>query len=216
MNVRITLSFLMFVALVTLAATVHADADADSKRWYKEGTKHYNLGEFDEAIKAYKEGYDAKPDPVFLFNIAQSYRLWKKPEQAIFFYKSFLRNAPEAPNHAEVERRIQELQQELDQSGNNASTAPAPREVGPPPPPTQSPTAPPPPLPTVNQPAVREADGSAIQATSTEPQKPEPIYKQLWFWGAIGAVAVGAIVIIAASSGGNTEPKSDFPAVKVF
>lgn len=216
MTVSNTLSSLVFVGLVTMVATAHADADADSKRWYKEGTKHYNLGEFDEAIKAYKEGYEAKPDPVFLFNIAQSYRLWKKPEQAIFFYKSFLRNAPEAPNHAEVERRIQELQQELDKNGSSSTREVAPPPPLPPPPSSQNPSPPPAPLPSVSPPEVREPDGSAIQASATEPEKADPIYKQLWFWGAIGAVAVGAIVIIAASSGGDSKPKSDFPTVKVF
>jgi hypothetical protein len=42
----------------------------------------------------------------------------------------------------------------------------------------------------------------------TAPQKDQPIYERWWFWTAIAAFAVTAVVIVATSSGPNT-PKTD-------
>ncbi len=52
----------------------------------------------------------AVPDPVFLFNIAQCHRKMGHDKEAVDFYKSYLRNAPNAPNRADVQKRIQELE----------------------------------------------------------------------------------------------------------
>ena len=38
------------------------------------GRRYYDLGQFDKAIEAWQQGYDQKPDPGFLYNIAQAYR----------------------------------------------------------------------------------------------------------------------------------------------
>jgi len=207
------------VLLSAAGGTAHAaDADAESKRLYKEGTKQYNLGEFEEAVKAYKSGYDAKPDPVFLYNIAQAYRLWGKPDKAIFFYKSFLRNLPEAPNRAEVERRIGEMQTDIDKQNAKAHE---PASVSPPLPsattPTVAPVAPPAPLPMAAPlPLPEQTDGATLTQTASTPPD-DAVYKQWWFWTALGAVALGTVAVIAVSSGGgNAAPKADFPAKKVF
>jgi hypothetical protein len=210
---------LVCVLLSAAGGTAHAaDADADSKRLYKEGTKQYNLGEFEEAVKAYKSGYDAKPDPVFLYNIAQAYRLWGKPDKAIFFYKSFLRNLPEAPNRAEVERRLGEMQTEMDKQNAKANE---PAAIAPPLPaantPAVAPVAPPPPLPMAAPlPLPEQTDGATLTQTAS-PADDGAVYKQWWFWTVLGAVALGTVAVIAVSSGGgNAAPKADFPAKKVF
>ena len=194
-------------------ATVHAaDTDAESKRLYKEGTKRYNLGEFEEAIKAYKSGYDAKADPVFLFNIAQAYRLWNKPDKAAFFYKSFLRNLPEAPNRSEVERRIAEMQTAIVGQKTSAAQPPPLSDAAP-----QLSAPPPAPMPMAAPPALPEqTDGTSLSQNAAE-STGGPVYKQWWFWTALGAVALGTVAVIAVSSGGSkSPPKSDFPAVSVF
>ncbi len=86
-----------------------------------------------------------KPDAVFLYNIAQSFRLSRGYDDALFFYKSYLRNAPEAENRAEVERRIAEMQLAVDQQ--NASAKPPNEVVAPdgskPPAPDPAPDKPP-------------------------------------------------------------------------
>src|SRR5262249_37006264 len=70
---------LLALVAVLLAGVPHATAaetgSETAKRYFEEGTKHFQLGEFDEAIESYRAGFKAKSDPIFLYNIAQAYRL---------------------------------------------------------------------------------------------------------------------------------------------
>ncbi len=76
---------------------------------YQEGITHYNLGEFDPAIEKFKAAYALTGAPGLLFNVAQAYRLKKDYEQALYFYKTYLRLDPDAPNKGDVEARIAEM-----------------------------------------------------------------------------------------------------------
>ena len=46
--------------------------------WYEEGSNQYNLGNFDRAIDAFKQGFALEADESrkanYLYNVAQSYR----------------------------------------------------------------------------------------------------------------------------------------------
>ena len=87
-----------------------ADAAAKSKEHFTQGTRHYELGHFQEALTEYEAAYMEVPDPAFLFNIGQCHRKMGHDKEAISFYKSYLRNAPNAPNRADVQKRINELE----------------------------------------------------------------------------------------------------------
>lgn len=62
--------------------------------WYKEGETQYNLGDFDRAADAFKQGYALEAvetkKPAYLYNVAQAYRQGKKCKDAGFFYKRYL------------------------------------------------------------------------------------------------------------------------------
>jgi hypothetical protein len=65
-----------------------------AEEWYKEGSTQYNLGNFDKAADAFKEGFavetvDSKK-PAYLYNVAQAYRQGGKCKDAAFFYKRYL------------------------------------------------------------------------------------------------------------------------------
>jgi hypothetical protein len=116
------------------AAPTGADEalSAEARKHYEEGTKAFNLAEFPRAITEFKAAYNAKPDPLLLFNIAQAFRLGGDDAQALLFYKSFLRNMPDAPNRKEVEARIRTLdkavaeqQRQADQQKKDAAAAAA-------------------------------------------------------------------------------------------
>jgi hypothetical protein len=86
---------------------------------------------------------------VLLYNIAQSYRLWGKPEDSARFYRNYLRRAPSAPNRADVEKKIAD-QDKLAEERRRMPVLPTP-------PPVTNPaevTAPPPPPSVQNQPSV--------------------------------------------------------------
>jgi hypothetical protein len=89
--------------------------------WYKEGANQYNLGNFDKAVEAFKQGFALEPDeskkPNYLYNIAQAYRLANDCKNALFFYRRFLAlkaNDPSKPippkTRKEIEDRIPELE----------------------------------------------------------------------------------------------------------
>lgn len=85
--------------------------------WFKEGETHYNLGNFSDAIEAFKKAFALETSEsnkaVYLYNIAQSYRYAKDCSNAQFFYKRFLALNPplDARKRAEIEARIKELEE---------------------------------------------------------------------------------------------------------
>jgi len=96
---------------------------------YNQGMKHYTLGHFPEAIEEFEKAYDLKPEPIFLYNSAQSHRQNKNPERAMFFYRRYLEAEPRAKNRDEVEKRIKDMEKLLAEEKERA-VAPA---VQPPP-----------------------------------------------------------------------------------
>jgi tetratricopeptide (TPR) repeat protein len=99
------------------------DPKQEAKALYSTGQSHYNLNEFQEALQDFKEAYRLYPDPAFLFNAAQCERQLGHQEEAIQFYRSYLRNAPKAANRQEVEHRIDELQVALEAAKKSAALA---------------------------------------------------------------------------------------------
>ena len=129
---------MIVLALLTCAATAHASSDEDAARvHYERGQAKYNIADFDAAIDEFKQSYELSKAPRLLFNIAQAYRLKKDWERALYFYNTYLRNDPKAPNREDVEARIDEMKQKLDE----AQAPPNPT------PPTPTPQPPPPLMP---------------------------------------------------------------------
>jgi tetratricopeptide (TPR) repeat protein len=92
-----------------------------SEEWYAEGESKYNLGDFDKAIEAFKQGFEVEIKPnkkaAFLFNIAQAYRQANQCKDAAFFYKRYVAlrdqdtaNPLEPDKRTEIEQRIAELE----------------------------------------------------------------------------------------------------------
>jgi tetratricopeptide (TPR) repeat protein len=121
------------VAMIGAAPARAQDAEK-ARQLFQQGSKYYDVGQFDKAIEAWQQGYDQKSDPSFLYNIAQAYRQKQDAAKAIFFYKGYLRNSPKAHNRAEVDQKIAVLQKQLDAAtpppGN---TPPPPNNTAPPP-----------------------------------------------------------------------------------
>ena len=173
-----------------MAPACAAAEDAEKARQlFNQGSKYYDLGQFDKAIEAWQQGYDQKPDPGFLYNIAQAYRQKQDAQRAIFFYKGYLRNSPKAHNRVEVEQKIAVLQKQADQAGAPPVTATPPPPTTTTPPPTTTPptttTSPPvgandpalattPPPATGTEPPPAGFSDGAPAATATLPGGPAP------------------------------------------
>jgi tetratricopeptide (TPR) repeat protein len=183
-------SILALLVLIAFAGVASADDAGAAKRFFVSGSKHFDLGEYNDALNDFKEGYRLKDDPVFLYNIAQCHRLLNQNTDALRAYKTYLRRAPTAPNRGEVERKITALE-EAQAAANKATTTP-PNQVLPPDThagsePVTTPST------TSTAPSTSESSSSnALTASAPPPSDRQPIYKKWWLWTAVGVVAVGA------------------------
>jgi tetratricopeptide (TPR) repeat protein len=204
---------LVALLLMTGQPSHAADARLDSARAHsQEGDAYYKLEKYANAITEYEQAYLAKPDPSFLYNIAQCHRLMGQGPEAIKFYRRFLKDAPTAPNRAVAEKHIRDLEDASSGTQPSPGTSPAgtssrPVPVAPAPVSVIPPTEPPPassPSPGVNPLALTSAQVSTTPAvengTPSTPPDSHPIYSKWWFWTGVGAVLVGGIVLIAATA----------------
>lgn len=107
-----------------LAGVAFADNKEAAKESYSEGKRHYDLGEYDAALTAFKKAYLNYEEPVFLFNIAQCYRALGDRPGAVRSYRAFLRNWPKAPNREQVERIVSELEAAIAQDASARAAPP--------------------------------------------------------------------------------------------
>ncbi|MBA3454415.1 MAG: hypothetical protein H0T42_15090 [Deltaproteobacteria bacterium] len=77
---------------------------------FAEGQQSYAAGEYLAAAVRFESAYASEPDPVYLFNIAQAYRLGNACAKAVSYYKRFLADVPNPPNLAKVEQYLQQAE----------------------------------------------------------------------------------------------------------
>jgi tetratricopeptide (TPR) repeat protein len=172
------------IVVLALAAPAHA-GDTAGKAKFRRASAHFSLGKFKQAAKEYEELYVEHPEQhVLLYNIAQAHRLGGEPEKALFCYRRYLSNVPKAPNRADVENRIAELERavaELKKQQTAPPTDPSP------PPVTLEPTPAPAPVVAAPEPAPAPA-----------PRKDTPVYKKWWLWTIVGGVLVAGAAVTTA------------------
>ena len=214
-------------ALVLLAAVaVQAQPASETellKKHFEDGSKAFNLGEFKRAVEEYKAAYNLRADPVFLYNIAQAYRLDGNLQQALFFYKSYLTNSPKAPNRREVEGRIRELDRQIAEQKSVTTQPPnttaAPSGVANEPPAAHPEVQKVEPLkvePPKLEPPKAETAPSLV-AAAPSPERETPVYKKWWLWTVVGGVAVGTALGVGLGVGLQpTAPNSTLGTTRVF
>jgi tetratricopeptide (TPR) repeat protein len=183
------------------AATDKAGAEK-AREHFKSGEAFFKLEKYNDALEQYEQGYMARSDASFLYNIAQCHRLMGNKTAALRFYRRFLDEATRVPNRPMVEQHIHDLEKAL---------AEAPPEAPPAPPPPVAPPidlSPPASSPTTREATLVGAPGDAGASASSD----VPLTKRWWFWPAVGVVAIGAGIgtYLAVRGGG-----SDCPAGRV-
>ena len=186
----------------------HAEDKPAARAAFSEGTRHYDLGEYAEALQSFKRAYWNYEEPAFLFNIAQCQRQLGKKAEAVKFYRTYLNKIPNAPNRDAVEHIIAELDAAI--ALENATAQHPPQGTLPPdgPPPVAAPP--------VAQPSVAASAAGAGDATTVvaRPQRRTPIYKKWWLWTAVGAVAVvGLGVGLGVGLSQHSSSPTSFPGV---
>jgi tetratricopeptide (TPR) repeat protein len=177
---------LMFVFLLLIAATAHADATQEAKNHYRKGTAAYALGRYSEAAGEYEAAFELAPDPALLYNAAQAHRVAGEKQRALTLYQNYVRvYGSEASNVDDVKRIIAELKRSIE-SDTKA---------------TAKPTAPAEPASTVTRPATTRVDNTtppASQLTATAPESKKTQRRSPWLWIGIGA---GALVVAGVAVG---------------
>ncbi len=128
----------VLLAALTLAAPAARAAELtpaqklEMKQLYERATRAYDVGKYNEAIEEYQKAYEIGGDPPMLYNIAQAYRLNDQPGEALRFYRRYLQRAPGARNREDVERKIADLEKQVEERRKAAAAATPPPVVAPP------------------------------------------------------------------------------------
>jgi outer membrane protein assembly factor BamD (BamD/ComL family) len=103
-----------------------AAAGTESSKLFEEGKALYAAGDTEGAIAKWEAGHAAKPDPVFQYNLAMAHLKANRQDKAAEHLKTYLEMYPTAPNKAEVEKALADMEtakardesQKLFESGN--------------------------------------------------------------------------------------------------
>jgi len=124
---------LLALGLVLAASTASA---TPADELFDKGQASYQAGKYQDAIAQFKQAYELVHDPVYLFNIAQSYRKAADCTGAAEYYAKYLEAAPNAENKAKVQQWLEELRPCVDerhreQEAARANAAPPAQSVQP-------------------------------------------------------------------------------------
>ena len=182
----------VLVLLLAMTISAYADPKQEAKKHVETADVAYKLGHFEQALAEYSAAYQVFPVPALLFNIGQCHKYLGHYEQALFFYRGYLRDSPsDITNRDVVEGLITETQALLDKQHADEAKLRADLEA----------TAK-----AVEEEHVRDehrreeedaqrrtAEEQRVAAARQAPPEPAPpIYKRWWFWPAVGGVAVAA------------------------
>lgn len=137
----------LLCVLLALPGRAHAQLTPAQKQevreHYDKAARAYDVQRFGEAVEEYQKTYEISGDPAMLFNVGQAFRLNGQPQEAVFYYRRYLERSPLAPNRADVEQKIADLEKALE---TTRKTAPGATATTSSPPPTVPPPAAAPPV----------------------------------------------------------------------
>lgn len=107
---------LLFASLVAGPSTAHASArKLDEARALLERARvHYSEGDYEAAAGLFLAAWERHSVPALLFNVAQSFRMSGRQEEARDWYERYISEVPDAPNRREVELRIDQLTRSIE------------------------------------------------------------------------------------------------------
>ncbi len=158
-----------------------------AQQLFKEGVTFYKLGRFADAVDRYARAYKILGLPGYLFALGQGHHKLAQYKKAIHFYQMYLRDNPGTPETKAIGRLIDECRKK-------------------------------------HSVALRRARGGLAPGTTlggrggTHPgggrPASRPVYKQWWFWTAVGVVVAAVVGGLAggltrSDSQGLTVPPSD-------
>jgi hypothetical protein len=160
--------------------------EVTGRKHFERGQELYNKNRFLEAAREFEAGYQALPRSAFLLNVGHSYRRAYELRKAKAAYELMLKVDPTSPHRPLVEDLIRTIDDALIAQESPAppsgATAPAPSSL---PLPSPAPAASNPPL---------DLSPPVITEPAPDPRESRSLFRNPWFWGAVGAVLVTGTV----------------------
>jgi tetratricopeptide (TPR) repeat protein len=171
----------LWIACFCLAPRlVLADA-AQARVHFDRARAFFEVDEYRKAIAEFKAAHIEKPDPAFLYNIAECYRRLGDLSEALQFYRRFLATAPaDDKTRPVVEQRVADLKTVADEPKTAAADPTAPSVDN---------------LVVGAQPPTTDPGASLVQTPVAQPAAhASPFYTRPWFLITVGAVVVATSV----------------------
>jgi len=106
-TMRISVLAMVVVGLLgRVAGAQPTPPKAAAQAAFAEGQQRYAAGEYLPAATKFEAAYALDPDPVYLFNVAQAYRLGNACPKAVSYYNRFLEAVPNPPNLVNVKEYL--------------------------------------------------------------------------------------------------------------
>src|ERR1043165_1364229 len=90
------------VASTARAAEVSPEAQESARKTYQAGAQAYAAGRFKDAIDLFLEAARIAPNPAFSYNVGLAYEQLGDADNALRWYRDYLRELPDAQEKAHV------------------------------------------------------------------------------------------------------------------
>lgn len=209
--------------VVSLALVTAMAADAQSPpsavtveaahAHFEMGRRQHELGNYLAAVDEFKQAYLAQPEPIILFDIAQSYRRAGRLTDARAFYQRFIERVPDGAQR----RAALQIMRELEASPGTPAAAPSPPSS-----PSPSNDAPASATPSRGVPATAATVPSGPPTpslVSPPPAPPARSRRPLWIGlgvtlGALGVAAAITAAVVATRTGGPSSDLGTYPVLR--
>ncbi len=195
----------MFSTLVILTLVTASPGEPDaakSKAAFKAGQQLYKQGRYPEAAAKFAEAEALRPHPVITYNLGRCFERMGELAKALAAYEDYLRNSPDAADHAAVSRLVGELERRMAKGQPEPAPMAAPATSASPPAEktvaADAPVAAPSPAPTASALA-------APPLVVAAPSASRPPRRWVWVAGGASVLALGAGITFGmlSSAAGN-------------
>ncbi len=123
MNVTLALSLALACAPIGALATSPAPgaAQRQAEQAYAAGRAAFKAEDYPTALRHFETAFKLDPVPVLLYNLARCHEMMGQAERAIDNFELYLTRAPDAPDRADVTRRIKVMQAIVDRERAGAT-----------------------------------------------------------------------------------------------
>lgn len=115
LKVLVLFCFLQLPVVAAAQGTGHLSEEDEARivELVESARKDYNQGFFQESLEKFQQAYELLPHPDLLYRIALSHERLGNDEQAVRYYREFLRQVPDAPESRRIQRTIEVIEGRL-------------------------------------------------------------------------------------------------------